>query len=819
MQSSSIARPVVRRQRDTYDVVVIGSGYGGAIAASRMARARRADGTQLNVALLERGREWLTGGFPDTALKAVPEMQISFHDRREGAETALYDLHVHDDLHVFVACGLGGGSLINAGAAVVPDPRVFADPLWPSELREEAARISTLTAARAPAQALQCVDLDDDHLADGYVRAAQMLRPAPYPRAWPTPAKLKALEAMAASTGAACARVPINVHFGAAGPNHVGVEQAPCAGCGDCMTGCNHGAKNTLMMNYLPDAKRHGAEIYTHAIVTHLTRDPKGEHWLVHYRMAGSGEQDFHAAPNFVRAELVVLAAGALGSTEILLRSREQGLALSAQLGRQFTGNGDAFGFAYGMADRVNGVGSGGSLPPRDDPVGPCITGIIDLRDPARPLDDGMVIEEGALAGAMAPLLPAAFGFSETLWGEGGQQRISGWLRESWYKFAGMAGAAYRGKMAHTQTLLVMSHDGATGRVLLREDRVRVDWPGAGNLPENQKIHDELKRLALARSGIYVRNPIWSQALGHQLVSVHPLGGCPMGESGATGVVNHKHQVFRGEGHEVQPGLYVMDGAVVRRSVGVNPLMTISALAERACACIARDRGWTIDYGFGLVGNVSPAPKPAVGLRFTETMRGVLAPGADLDFDTAAADGEAAGLECQFTLTVEAADLDALVDDATHFAALSGTFSAHALSARPLAVSDGRFHVFVLDPDNPAARMVRYRMRLTAEDGHVYWFEGVKRIRDDPGPDLWTDITTLFASVHDGADASAPVVARGILTIHHEDLLTQILSMRVDTEGMSWPQRIRSLKSLGKLARFMGGEMWRTYGRGDRQAA
>ena len=826
MQGIPIARPVVRRQRDAYDVVVVGSGYGGAIAASRMARARRADGSQPSVALLERGREHLTGGFPDTALKVVPEMQVTFRDRHEGAETGLYDLHVNDDLHVFVACGLGGGSLINAGAAVVPDARVFADACWPGEIRAEAARI-TGTCEGAIAQVLQGCALHGDHLAEGYARAAQMLRPTPYPEHLPTPPKLRALEAMARATGQPCTRVPINVHFGAPGLNHVGVEQSPCRGCGDCMTGCNHGAKNTLMTNYLPDAKRHGAELYTQAIVTHLSREARGEGWLVHYRLADSGEQAFDAPGNFIRAGIVVLAAGVLGSTGILLRSREQGLAVSPALGRRFTGNGDVVGFAYGMADRVNGVGSGAGLPPRDDPVGPCITGIIDLRDPARPLEEGMIIEEGSLAGAMAPLLPAAFGFSEVMWGEGGGQRISGWLRESWYRFAGMAGAAYRGKMAHTQTLLAMgheaSHDGASGQVRLQGDVVRVSWPGAGSLPEALKVHAELKRLTLAREGTYVRNPVWSQMLGHQLITVHPLGGCAMGPDGGAGVVNHQHQVYQGIGTAVHGGLYVMDGAVVPRSLGVNPLMTISALAERACALLAQERGWTIDYGFGLGSAAVHGPaaplKAGTGLRFTETMRGVLAPGAALDYEAAAEQGEAQGLACQFTLTVDCADLDALVEDATHYAALSGTLTARALSPRPLAVSDGRFHVFTLDPDDTAARQVRYRMRLTAEDGREYWLEGFKRIRDDPGPDLWTDITSLFITVHDGANEQAPVFGRGILTIHPDDLLTQIMSMRIDMAGQplsgSWPRRIRGLKSLARLARFLGGEMWGAYGRAE----
>jgi cholesterol oxidase len=292
-----------------------------------------------------------------------------------------------------------------------------------------------------------------------------------------------------------------------------------------------------------------------------------------------------------------------------------------------------------------------------------------------------------------------------------------------------------------------------------------------------------------------------------------------MGESGALGVVNHKHLVYQGEGTAIHDGLYVMDGSAVRRSVGVNPLMTISALAERACAWIARDRGWTIDYGFGRVRGPQAAPGPATGLRFTETMRGVLAPGAGLDFEAAATAGDAGGLDCHFTLMVDAADLNALVDDATHFAALSGSVTAKALSDRPLAVSEGRFHVFVLDPDDPAARLARYRMLLTADDGREFWFEGFKRMRDNPGADVWTDITTLFVTVYAGASEQVPVFGRGILTIHPDDLLTQILSMRVETDGMSWPERIRGLKSLARLARFLGGEMWTVYGRPEQPAA
>ena len=108
--------------KDHYEVVVVGSGYGGAIAASRLARAGR------QVCLLERGKELQPGEYPDTGPEALDEMQIDFPDCHVGSRTALYDMRVNDDLNVFMGCGLGGTSLVNANVSLQADQRVFSDP-------------------------------------------------------------------------------------------------------------------------------------------------------------------------------------------------------------------------------------------------------------------------------------------------------------------------------------------------------------------------------------------------------------------------------------------------------------------------------------------------------------------------------------------------------------------------------------------------------------------------------------------------------------------------------------------------------------------
>src|SRR5208282_1001942 len=115
--------------------------------------------------------------------------------------------------------------------------------------------------------------------------------------------------------------------------------------------------------------------------------------WLVHYEVLGVGREKFKAPDATVAADVLILGAGSLGSTEILLRSKARGLALSDQVGERFTGNGDTLAFAYNTDQVINGVGWGHHPQGEIPPVGPCITSVIDLRH-QKVLDDGMVIEE-----------------------------------------------------------------------------------------------------------------------------------------------------------------------------------------------------------------------------------------------------------------------------------------------------------------------------------------------------------------------------------------------------------------------------------------
>jgi cholesterol oxidase len=376
------------------------------------------------------------------------------------------------------------------------------------------------------------------------------------------------------------------------GPNHVGIEQRACSLCGDCVTGCNHGAKNTVLMNYLPDAKAYGAEIHTQVAVRWL--GPDGDGWRVHFHDLES-DPDADGPTSSIGADIVVLAAGALGSSEILLRSRERGLPLSDRVGERFTGNGDACGFSYNSDVPVNGIGFGSRSEGRE-PVGPCIAGIIDVRE-RDVLDEGMVIEEGVVPGGLVTGLAAAFAAAAGIIGRDTDGGIADEMAELSRELTSLARGPYAGALRNTLVYLVMTHDDGRGRMTLADDRLRVEWPELGDQPAFTRVDERLQDATRALGGTYLRNPMWSKLMDRALLTVHPLGGCVMAEDAEHGVVDDRGRVFAGPiGHAIHHGLYVSDGAVVPRSLGVNPLLTISALSERCCALLAEERGWQIDY-------------------------------------------------------------------------------------------------------------------------------------------------------------------------------------------------------------------------------
>jgi cholesterol oxidase len=532
---SSSAGPL----RPRYSVVIVGSGYGGSVLAARLSEHH--DAAPDGICLLERGLELHPGDYPDRITNAPRHIQASSRRWSLGSKSAMFDFRFGTDVNVLVGCGLGGGSLINAGVSLRAPDTAFASG-WPAVI-------------------------DGEELDVHYKRAEATLMPDVYPNIHELD-KFRALDRSAIALGTRAVQARINVTFsgGSTPAGSAGVIQPPCTACGDCVSGCNVGSKNTLLMNYLPIALRNGVEMFTRTGVRAVQRG-KGRlsgKWLVYVNQPWDGSPRSPSA--VVVADKVILAAGTLGSTEILMRSQNLGVRLSRRLGARFSANGDVLGFAFDGRSPVNAI-AGGVRSVRHSAVGPCITGMAHVDWTKDGVTKRILLEEGAVPAAIAPLLPLAFA-------------VGAIRRRRWGFLKALAGP-YRGALSRTLPYLMIYPDDDGGCMALRADRLEVDWPNQSGRPAYQ-AHRALLAKAAKGLGAKAYHQPGVSGTASPLTTVHPLGGCVMAEDAEHGVVDPDCRVFSSQtGTAVHEGLYVCDGSVIPVALGVNPLLTISALAER----------------------------------------------------------------------------------------------------------------------------------------------------------------------------------------------------------------------------------------------
>lgn len=709
-RESLVRRPVELKAH--YDAIVVGSGYGGAVVAARLAEAG------LDVCVLERGREHRPGDFAETATSFLSEASAHLPFGRLGRADALYRFHLGAHLGALTGVGLGGTSLINAGVMLKPK------------------RTSVLPVEVVRAEALEA----------GYEAASATLRPSPVPSRH----EFSRSRALVKSSHARFERVPLAVNY-EAGTSSAGVPLAACTHCGNCITGCNVGAKGSLDANYLPLAVRHGAALFAGADVLRVFR---AEHrWAVEVSFDELRRERFEETPLRVTAGVVVIAAGALGSTELLWRSRARGLAVSSALGTRFSGNGTILGFTVGTADEMNALGEASQQ--ASGTVGPTLVGMFDLRDGEQP----MVIQDTAIP---RPLQAMARGLAGAI-GPGSKRRLLAWS--------------------------VTAGDRGAGRLVVRGGRLELDWPHVGSEQMARAVDEQLARLALTLGGRHRPNPAWRWLPGAPLITTHPLGGCAMGEHGADAVIDHRHRVFAGNTSEVHDGLFVCDGSVFQGALGTNPLWTIAALAERCASSIIASTG-------PRAAPVRPSPaERATGVCFTERMNGWLSPTAAIE--PAPSPQPADATPFSFLLTVEWPSVEALSRRADVVAASVGTLRCPMLSSDPLTVAQGRFQLFV---DAPNGQRMQHEFIASSVTGERFLCLGHKRIEDDPGPDLWHDTRTLFVEVFRLDGEARTLVGRGVVQTHPLDLAAQVTTIRGVTSSVSADLAARA----SFLATFLG---------------
>jgi cholesterol oxidase len=533
---------------DEYDVVIVGSGYGGAIPAARLGFANAKSGGRLKIALLERGAEHPTGSFPETQKEFVSAI------RTRRNPLGWWEIQRNKSIDVVQGNGLGGTSLNNFNAGVVPDREVFLEA-WPAAVRAEVEASSDGIGA----------------MAVYYDRARAMLGANPYRKGEGLP-KAAVFDQIAGKAGAK--PEPVEVYVSKDDRiTRYGVQRRRCTNCANCGSGCNVGAKNTLMTNYLPMANHFGVELHPQIEVDHVLKVDDGWEIVCDQLSSPAGRT---RQLRVIRAKRVILSANALGTTGILLRSQAEGLSLSHRLGKNFSGNGDNFGIAYNTDLVTEAQGFGTRTDERSKlRAGPNITSMMRFGTDQRDLRKRYTVQDVTVWG---PLIDSAriamMGIAATNRHNWSRDRVERWRKDRTWNTDGA--------LNRSLAFLIMCHDSSDGQIRLDQTgSAIVDWPGATTERVYSDIDDVLVPAVEAIGGTYFKNPRFATRwIGGNLITAHPIGGCCTADSVDYGVVDHAGRVFDADGglHE---GLYVSDGSVLPRAVAVNPSLTISAFAER----------------------------------------------------------------------------------------------------------------------------------------------------------------------------------------------------------------------------------------------
>ena len=521
-----------------YDFLVIGSGFGGSVAALRLVQKG------YRVAVLEQGRRFEA----EEIAAAGRDLRRLLWLPRLGMD-GFFVQHFFRHLMVLGGVGVGGGSLGYAAVLLEPPAGFFRDPAWRS------------------------LDVDwQAELAPHYNRAKQMLGATPNPYMAEMDDYLQQT-AEALGAGATFDTLPLGIFFGQEGetvPDPFfggrGPARTGCRRCGECLVGCRHGAKNSLDKNYLYLAEQAGVEILPERRVTLIRPLSEAAGSPAGYELEMVNPLRGNRPYPPLRTRRVVVAAGVIGTLKLLFHCRD----VAGTLPRLSPRLGDLV--------RTNSEAIVGVLSPEVeatlDEGGPTITShfypnahthITQHRFPAG--YTFMKFQAGPLVDGDHP----------------GRRRLRTLARIARHPLA--ATRNWRARNWHRRVVILSVMQQLDNHLSFRLRR-RGPFSGlttifAGGKPPPTYIpeaNQAARALADAMGGAPLNS--LSESVGAMSVTAHILGGCQMGQSRADGVIGTDHQVFG------YPGLYVVDGSAVSANVGVNPSLTITALAERALALV-----------------------------------------------------------------------------------------------------------------------------------------------------------------------------------------------------------------------------------------
>ncbi|GAA1356595.1 GMC oxidoreductase [Streptomyces beijiangensis] len=544
MSQESSAQNNLDEAEFDYDVLIVGSGFGGSVSALRLTEKG------YRVGVLEAGRRFTPG--------TLPKNSWDLKNYLWAPALGLYGIqrvHLLGNVMVLAGAGVGGGSLNYANTLYVPPEPFFKDRQW--------ASITDWQAELSPY----------------YEQAKRMLGVRLNPTMTPSDVHLKAT-AQEMGVGDSFHMAPVGVffgdgedsdgtskakpggsvddpYFGGAGPS-----RKACTECGECMTGCRHGAKNTLNENYLYLAEKAGAVIHPLTSVTGITDHADGG-----YEVTTVPTDKKKSAPKVLRARQVVVAAGTYGTQTLLHTMKDQGSLprISARLGELTRTNSEAL-VGSQTTDRRYGKKHG--TPKADFTRGVAITSSI------HPDEDTHIepVRYGKGSNAMGLMTILQVPYSAN--------RVRGWLASaSKHPLLMVRSLSNRRWSERTIIGLVMQSldnslttyrkPGGVGKGLLTARQGH----GAPNPNQIEAATRAATLMAKEINGFAGSNV--GELMGTPLTA-HFLGGCPIGATPDEGVIDPYHRLY---GH---PGISVVDGSAVSANLGVNPSLTITAQAERA---------------------------------------------------------------------------------------------------------------------------------------------------------------------------------------------------------------------------------------------
>lgn len=521
-----------------YDVIVIGSGFGGSVAALRFSEKG------YRVAVLEQGRRFDRAEMEKTTTSArelfwMPALGL------KGLFTQRFFQHAN----IVGGVGVGGGSLVYAAVLLEPKAAFYRDPGWTNLGIDWEAELHPhyQTAARMLGRTICPTMHTQDH--------------------W--------LKQTAATMGASdtYGPVPLGIYFGPTEETSdpyfegEGPRRSGCVECGACLAGCAHNAKNTLDKNYLYLAEQLGALIMPLHKAILISPIDDG------YRVEMTHPLDSRQRYIPLSARKVILAAGVLGTLELLFRSRAVGTLpqLSPMLGRRVRTNSEAITAVLSRDPQLD-LSQGPAISSDFHPN--AYTHITQNRVP--PSYWFMKLYASPLADGARPFLRALKTILITL-AHPLTSTASLRVRQDWHKRITLISTMQN---LDNQIAFAWGRGPFNGFKMGLQSQAMDGRRAPTYIPEANRA---ARALAQASGGIPYNSSI--ESVFNMSVTAHILGGCPIGADASQGVINSDHQVFG------YPGLYVLDGAAIPANVGVNPSLTITALAERAMSHIPPARG------------------------------------------------------------------------------------------------------------------------------------------------------------------------------------------------------------------------------------